>query len=306
VQLSEADYEKYGGGPKDGPFSEIELDVPRDKEGKRPIKVEPAPQPMYEAYQELLDQLAVAMKWKGAELVVGEDLAYGNMVAMPSAKWTTAPIPGEPTLPPMTHEERDGIVSECFRERRYFLRQLFQSLPSVLLIFSQSTANAFIAELGERFSMGAPKPGEPIEKLMEREVRLSYGSAPDGRELDARVIFSAHPTGNPKEYEKVKARVIAQLVAETKAGKVAFDAETKHLKRPRGACVFCPMLEIGPCDYADELRPISDAPQLSADSPVGELQVEKRLQKSLMDGIVESAPPVDQAWAYSDETEVTA
>jgi hypothetical protein len=306
VQLSEADYEKYGGGPQDGPFSDFELNVPTGEEGKRPIKVEPAPQPMYEAYQELLDELGSAMQWKGAELVVGEDLAYGNMVAMPSAKWTTVPIPGEPTLPPMTREERDGIVSECFRDRRYFLRQLFQSLPSVLLIFSQSTANAFIAELGERFSTGAPKPGESIEKLMEREVRLSYGKTPDGRELDARVIFSAHPTGDPKEYAKVKARVIAQLVEETKTGAVAYDADTKHLKRPAGACVFCPMLEIGPCDYVDELKPISGAPSLSADSPVGELQVEKELQGSLMEGIVEHAPPVDKAWAKSDETEAVA
>jgi hypothetical protein len=258
---------------------------------------------MYEAYQQLLDELAAAMKWKGAELVVGEDLAYGNMVAMPSAKWTTVPIPGEPTLPPMSRDERDGIVSECFRERRYFLRQLFQSLPSVLLIFSQSTANAFIAELQERFTSGSPKPGESIEKLMGREVRLSYGSTPDGRELDARVIFSAHPTGDPKEYEKVKARVIEQLVEETRGGGLAYDAATKHLKRPPGACVFCPMLEIGPCDYLDELKPLSGAPRLSADSPVGELQQEKELQGGLMDGIVESAPPVDKAWAGSDETE---
>jgi hypothetical protein len=302
LQLSEADYLAYGGGPQDTPFSDFELNVPEDKDGERPIKVEPQPQPMYEAYQGLLDSLAKEMGWNDAELLVGEDLSYGNMVAMPSAKWTTVANPKEPTLPPMTPEERAGVVSECFRERQYFLKQLFQSLPTVLLIFSQSTANAFIAELGDRFSSGAPKPGEPLEKLMSREILLRYGEMPDGREIDARVIFSPHPTGNPEDYEKARAQVVGQLIEAGKAGRFAYNPKTKHLTRPPGACVFCPMLEIGPCDYVEELEPLSAAPQLTADSPVGELQEEKQLQRSLMAGLVESAPPIDQAWAGSDET----
>jgi len=302
LQLSEEDYRSYGGGEQDTPFSNFELDVARDKDGNRPIKVEPQPQPMYEAYQGLLDSLAEEMGWKDAELLVGEDLSYGNMVATPSAKWTTVPNPEEPALPPMTTEERDGIVSECFRDRKYFLKQLFQSLPTVLLIFSQSTANAFIGELGERFSAGDPKPGEPLEELMEREIVLRYGELPDGSEIDARVIFSPHATGNPQEYEKARAKVVAQLVEAAKAGRLAYNPKTKHLSRPPGACVFCPMLEIGPCDYVDELQPLSAAPQLTAASPVAELQEEKQLQQSLMAGVVQAAPPVDEAWAGSDET----
>jgi hypothetical protein len=301
LQLSEADYLTYGGGPDDTPFSEVELDVPRDGHGDRPIKVELQPQPMYEAYQGLLDALAEAMGWDNARLTVGEDLSYGNMVAMPSAKWTTAGDPGDPSLPPMTKAERDGIVSECFRERRYFLRQLFQSLPSVLLVFSQSTANAFIAELGERFSLGAPAPGEPLAKLMEREIRLRYGETPGGREIGARVIFAPHVTGNPRDFAAARAHVVEQLVAEGRAGGLGYNASTGHLIRPAGACVFCPMLEIGPCDYLDELAPLSAAPQLTADSPVASLQQEKQLQQSWMSDITESAPPVAEAWSRSDE-----
>jgi hypothetical protein len=302
LQLSEADYLAYGGGPDDTPFSGFELKVPEDEHGDRSIKVELQPQPMYEAYQSLLDSLAAAMGWHDAQLTVGEDLSYGNMVAMPSAKWTTAPDPGDPSLPPMTKAEREGIVSECFRERRYFLRQLFQSLPSVLLVFSQSTANAFIAELGARFSVGAPVPEEPLEKLMGREIRLRYGETPDGREIDARVIFAPHVTGNPRDFTQARARVVEQLVAEARAGRLTYNADSRHLTRPAGACVFCPMLEIGPCDYLDELQPLSAAPRLTADSAVASLQEEKQLQQALMADIVESAPPVAQAWAGSDDT----
>jgi hypothetical protein len=36
---------------------------------------------MYVAYQGLLDDLAAEMGWPSGQLVVGEDLSYGNMVA---------------------------------------------------------------------------------------------------------------------------------------------------------------------------------------------------------------------------------
>jgi hypothetical protein len=84
------------------------------------------------------------------------------MIACPSAKWTTRPDPQDPRLPAMSTGERDGIVHECFAKRKYFLRTLFQSLPSVLLVFSQSTANAFIGALTGSFSKGSPKVDEPV------------------------------------------------------------------------------------------------------------------------------------------------
>ena len=145
-----------GGGPTDSPFSDQELDVPIDPQGRRRIPVELQPQTMYSTYQGLLDALAAAMGWPSQQLVVGEDLAYANMVACPSAKWTTRASAADPTLPAMTLSERAGIVTECFRERRYFLRQLFQSLPAVILVFSQSTANAFNNELRDRLVVGTP------------------------------------------------------------------------------------------------------------------------------------------------------
>jgi hypothetical protein len=301
LELVEEDYARYGGGPHDTPFSDEELDVPRDAGGDRVIKVRLQPQKMYVAYQGLLDSLAEAMGWPAGKLVVGEDLTYGNMVASPSAKWTTLPSEDDPALPPMTEDERKGIVSECFRERKYFLRQLFQSLPSVLLIFSQSTANAFIGEMGPRFTTGSPQRGEPLEELMQREIRLLYGDLPDGSALDARVIFAPHITGDPAKFAPARARVVDQLVEEANAGRIAFSEATGHLRRTRGACVFCPMLEIGPCDYLSELEPLTDAPKLTADSPVAALQQEKGLQSALLDGLVAAAPPVEQAWAETDD-----
>ncbi len=301
LELVPEDYERYGGGPEDTPFASTELDVPTDANGDRVVSTRLQPQKMYQAYQGLLDDLAREMGWPDHKLTLGEDIAYGNMVASPSAKWTTIPSPTDPLLPPMTEEERAGIVSECFRERKYFLRQLFQSLPAALLIFSQSTANAFIAELGERFTAGQPRPNEPLEDLMGREVRLRYGDLSDGRTLDVRVIFAPHITGNPAQFGPAKASVIAALVEEARAGRIVYNPRTGHLGRPPGACVFCPMLEVGPCDYVEELEPISEAPVLTADSAVADIQAEKRLQAELLAAATAVAPPVRQAWAGTDD-----
>jgi hypothetical protein len=306
LELSEDDYVAFGGGEHDTPFSTFELEVPENEHGDRVVSVQLQPQRMYEAYQELLDSLASAMGWPAGTLTVGEDLAYGNMVASPSAKWTTVADPQDPTLPPMSVEERNGIVTECFRERRYFLRQLFQSLPAVVLIFSQSTANAFNQELRERFTVDAPSPGESIERLMGRHVRLRFGDLPDGSELDARVIYAPHITGDPEKFAAAHASVVAQLVEEAQAGHLVYNFETGHLARPAGACVFCPMLEIGPCDYESELRPLTEAPELTADSAISSLLEEKEVKSRMLAGVVEGAPPVGTAWADTDEVNGTS
>lgn len=301
LELSESDYEAYGGGPEDTPFSDFELDVPADESGDRVVALQLQPQKMYEGYQDLLDRLTKKMGWPRGSLTVGEDLAYGNMVAMPSAKWTTAADAHDPALPPMSESERNGIVSECFRQRRYFLRQLFQSLPAVVLIFSQNTANAFNQELQSRFTIGAPDEREPVERLMKRHVRLRFGELPDGGEIDARVIYAPHITGDPRHFAAARDRVVAQLVEEAQAGRLMFSAATGHLARPAGSCVFCPMLEIGPCDYEAELQPLTDQPALTADSPLGSLIAEKEFALDLLAGVVEQAPAVSEAWKDTNE-----
>jgi hypothetical protein len=302
LELEEADYERFGGGPHDTPFSGFELDVPPDADGSRPIAPRERPQKMYEAYQSLLDSLAAAMGWPSGELRVGEDLAYGNMVHCPSAKWTTAPT-DDPALPPMTLAQRDGIVSECFREREYFLRQLFQSLPAVVLVFGQTTANAFINELAGRFSVGAPAAGEPVADLLQREIRLRFGS--DGpAPLEARVLFAPHITGDPASFAPMRDAVVAQLVEEAVRGRLHRREETGHLARPPGACVFCPMLEISGCGYQDELRPLAEPPSpvpaAVASTQRGSIERERSKQVAMRAGLPTSLP-VHIAWAATDE-----
>jgi len=309
LELSDEDYERFGGGPHDRPLkriggqivpSEFDLNVPEDDQGQRTIQARLQPQKMYVAYQALLDSLAAEMAWSDHELTVGEDLGYGNMVACPSARWTTRPNP-DPLLPVMTYAQRRGIVSECFRERKFFLRQLFHSLPSVLLIFSQSTANAFIGELRDRFVEGDPEPGDSLEDLMQRTVRLRYGDLPDGTELTARIIFAPHITGNPDDFMPARRRVVKQMVEEAQAGSLQYNAATKHLRRPSGSCVFCPILEIGDCDYTDELVPLGDAPELTADSSADLLLAEKKAHLALLEAAPATAAEADAAWSATDD-----
>jgi hypothetical protein len=302
LQLPMADYQKYGGGPQDTPFSDFELDVPTNQAGLRPITVESQDQQMYDKYQELLEALAKEQGWEKHKLSVGEDLAYGNMVACPSAKWSTRPTQGIPDQLIMSNDQRNGIVGECFHNHRYFLRQLFQSLPAVLLAFSQNTANALLNEVRANLVGDVPKPGASVAELMKKNVRLRFGKLSDGTVMEARILFAPHPTGDKENYEAAKPTVIRQLAEEAAAGRLAYNPQTGHLARGRGACVFCTMLEIGPCDYLDEIQPLSLTVALTAAgiTPAHVLE-EKREQKAMLDEFVRDAPPVALAWADSDE-----
>ena len=276
-------YKDFGGGDNDTPFSEFELNVPKDASGNRKLTARVDTQTMYTGYEGLLKELAQKMGWDPAELKLEEDWSYMNMVACPSAKWRTQKDPADPQLPPMTTAERDGIVSECFNERKHFLRQLYQSLPRVILVFSQTTATPFIAAMKDNFTKGNPQPNEKIADLLERHIRLTYGKLPDGTNLDARVIFSPHISGDQATFQALRKKVLDQLLDEAQSGKLTFNQDTKHLHRGVGACSFCPMLEIGPCPYQNELKPISIQTSFFADaaSPADIIQ-EKMEQTNLM------------------------
>src|SRR5689334_9114455 len=298
-ELNQQDYTAFGGGPADEPpNSHVTLAVPAGPGGAHTITVHWREQKMYAEYQRLLDDLAAGMHWPANKLVVGEDLAYANMVACPSAKWTTRPDPSDPRLPPMTDAQRDGIVTECFRHRKYFLRQLFQSLPTVILVFSQNTAAAFIGELHGRFSKGDPQPDDSVAALMGKEVLLHFGDLPNGAPIEARVLFAPHPTGNPAEYAQARGKLLQQLLQTVQQGRLALHGD--HLARPKGACVFCPMLDIGVCDYAAELQPLASPPQIAA-AGVMPVRAEKGVQAAMLTRFVNDLTPDARGWEESDD-----
>jgi hypothetical protein len=303
LELSPSDYKKFGGGDQDvPPASTVELNVPMDSDGFRTLSARLQQQKMYQAYQALLDDLAKSMKLPAHKLAVGEDLAYANMIACPSAKWTTQADAHDPNLPPMSEDERKGIVHECFETRKYFLRSLFQSLPSVLLVFSQSTANAFIGQLNGAFSSGDPKVDEPVAELLGKQVILKYGELPHGKLVDAEVIFAPHPTGDPTHWAKARPKVIEKLQAAAQAGRFAYRKETGHLSRTQGSCVFCTMLEIGKCDYLAEIKPLSPTPSLTAVEPAARLipGSDKTVQNNLLNDFVAKLRPRARTWHASE------
>ena len=302
-ELSEHDYRAFGGGGvnDEPPTATFELNVPKAAGGERVIAMQWRAQKMYLIYQELLDALAKEMGWPAGRLSVGEDLSYANMVACPSARWTTkASNPPDQRLPVMTGKQRDGIVRECFRSRKYFLRQLFQSLPNVILVFSQNTASTFVGELEQRFSAGSPKPTDTIDMLMSKTVILHYGDLPDGTELEAQVIFGPHPTGDPDTWAARKKDVIAQLVTAAQHGRLTFNPSTSRLARPSGSCIFCTGLGIGPCEYRAELKPLDNPPVLTADRISG-LAVDKSMQRALLEQFVSGLSVSDPGALWSDD-----
>lgn len=290
LQIPKAAYDELRDGREDLPTSAEPL-----TERGQAIPVELAPLTMYKAYQSLLDGLAEKQGWAGHKLVVGEDLSYANMVACPSAKWVIRQDAKNPEMPIMGRERMQGIVRECFHDRKYFLRQLFQSLPAVLLVFSESTGREFITAMKGKFTAGAPQPGEKLEDLLSREIRLGYGTAADGEPLTARVVFLPHASANPQEFQKFKGPVVDILAEEVAAGRLGFNPATGHLVRPRGGCVFCSnsMYRIGPCDYVEELRPLApeEVPALAMAGPEkGQVERENDEQERLMGAFLETGP----------------
>ena len=282
LQIEEAAYEKLLAGRQDDPIT-----GPALADEGTPLTVELADQKMYLAYQSLLDGLAASMGWDQT-LTVGEDLSYGNMVACGSPKWITRPDARNKSLPVMTTEQQRGIVDECFVERRHFLRQLFQSLPRVLLVFGAATRDAMIRAMDGKFTEGKPQVGEDLEELLGRKVVLRYGATPRGTELTARVLFIPHASGNPDAFAAMASKVVAALTEEARAGRLTREPATGHLRRPEGDCTFCDnaLYKIGNCDYRAELVPLAGPLEESASDgaePAPAAVRERKVQESLLD-----------------------
>jgi cytosine/adenosine deaminase-related metal-dependent hydrolase len=256
LRIPMADFDTLLGDREDGPYETRGLTRRGDA-----IPVEPAPVTMYHGYQSLLDALAERMGWADHQLAVGEDVAYANMVACGSARWTTRPVAGDPPMPVMGEAGARGIVKECFHDRRYFLRQMLQTLPRIVIVFSQTTADAFVVAMRDHFTKGDPRPGEPIADLLKREIRLSFGRTEDGEELDARIVFSPHASARQDEFAQARDAIVDHLAAEVAAGRLTLNPTTGHLARPRGGCLFCDnaLYRIGDCAYRGELQPLAGA-----------------------------------------------
>ncbi|QCO00105.1 hypothetical protein D3093_33145 (plasmid) [Azospirillum argentinense] len=291
LRIRKDQYEAKRGGMPDDPTVSRPL-VPDGAE----IALESDPVTMYRAYQSLLDGLAEAEGWADHRLQVGEDLSYANMVACPSAKWTEQFADGG--MPLMGAVRARGIVQECFYTRRHFLRQLFQSLPAAILVFSRTTARHFIRAMGPHFRpAGAPSENEELDSLLGREIRLVYGRLSNGTEIDARVLFMPHASAKPEEFKVALPAVIAGLQEEIAARRLVYRPETGHLARPRGGCVFCDntLYRIGPCDYAAELFPLETGAvqPLSATGTATDAATERAVQERLLAAF--TAPPSEDA-----------
>ena len=68
------------------------------------------------------------------------------------------------------------------------------------------------------------------------------------------------------------------------------------------------MLEIGPCDYVDELQPLAQPPALAPTpaaavaAPISVAGVERAFQAGLREGLPVRTP-IDLAWVNTDEPE---
>ena len=170
----------------------------------------------------------------------------------------------------------------------------------MLLVFSQSTANAFIGQLTGSFSKGDPKVDEPVAELLGKEVTLNYGTLPNGTALSADVIFAPHPTGDPTHWAAARPKVVERVRAAAAAGRFGFNSATGHLSRTQGSCSFCTMLEIGPCDYLAEIQPLAGAPVLNQTAALALRSPDKSVQNDLLTDFISKLRPLAHGWRAAE------
>ena len=224
---------------------------------------------MYEEYDEILKALEEKMNITDSQLSLGEDVSYYNFVVCHSPRWDMDP------------ETEEGIIEECFIKRTYFLRQLIQSMPKVVILFGKPILRAFVKRFHDAFEQDSiPDPDESYSAILSKN---NYVMRIGGERI--RVIFSPHPTGGGgRWYKELDAltRIVEALYQEYVNGNLTYDEDIKHFKRTKGSCKFCDndtyfMQECKYEGYFDEedtrpIKEISDEREILVEELVNHVQ----------------------------------
>lgn len=231
-------------------FYELTADGSARFKENQPIPLTKEYVSMYREYDKLLKAFQQRTGITGAGLSLGEDVSYYNFVACHSPRWD------------MDEETERGIIQECYYLRRFFLRQLVQSMPKVVLIFGKAVMKSFVANFHNAFDKeNIPDASQNYSEILGNNNYVMK----IGRER-VRVIFSPHPTGGGGVWYKrlgAEEKIVEALSEEYRAGNLPYDDEIKHFKRTKGACKFCDndVFFIGKCRYKghfeeEDTRPI--------------------------------------------------
>jgi hypothetical protein len=180
---------------------------------------------MYNEYEKILQTFEVKIGITGSELSLAEDVSYYNFVACHSPRWN------------MGSEEEEGIVKECFLLRQFFLKQLRQSAPRVIILFGKAIMKSFVEFFRDDFdAVNIPDPTQPYSAILANN---NYNMHLEGKRI--RVIFSPHPTGARPMYLNLGAlnKIVDALEEEYNRGHLKYAPSLKHLERTEGACEFC-------------------------------------------------------------------
>jgi len=206
---------------------------------------------MYKEYDKILKTLQEKIGIADSELSLGEDVSYYNFVACHSPRWN------------MDKETENGIVSECYIKRRFFPRQLIQSMPKVIILFGKAIMTSFVKSFHDTFEENnIPNPTKSYSDILSKN---NYVMRIGGERI--RVIFSPHPTGARPWYVKLNAitKIVEALHDEYINGNLIYDENIKHFKRTKGSCKFCDndIYFVGKCRYKgyfekEDIRPITE------------------------------------------------
>ena len=204
---------------------------------EKPISLHKEYVSMYREYEKILNSFASRIGVTDSKLCLGEDVSYYNFVACHSPRWD------------MDTKTEEGIIQECYHSRRFFLKQLIQSMPRVIMIFGKPVMRSFVKNFYNMFETdNVPDPDETYSVILSKN---NYVMRIGGERV--RVIFSPHPTGARPWYVRLDAltKIVDALSEEYERGGLVYDEEVKHFKRTKGSCKFCDndTFFIGRCSY---------------------------------------------------------
>jgi hypothetical protein len=113
-------------------------------------------------------------------------------------------------------------------------------------------------------------------------------------------LLAPHPTGDPQNWKIARPKFMQRMAQLGASGRLKLNPETKHLARTAGSCTFCTMLEIGKCDYLNEIVPLETPPELMA-APAPSEAPDKPVQNAMMEAFHADLQRERSNWDLADD-----
>ncbi len=161
----------------------LDASAAQGSDGEAGLALNAVPVGYYQRFEPVLRALEARLGCSEPSLRIGEDVSQGDMIACASPGWSRKSF-DIPTR---------RISQNCAGDRRFALRQVLQSQPSVLLFVGNSALSMFADHAPALPWLAAWKARDAFQLLSETTSRATYLDLEDeGVSLHARILCAPH------------------------------------------------------------------------------------------------------------------